>query len=117
PLNTDDAGHAWNSAKHVGDRLPDADMTCSHGKPIRLLDAIRGTGYTLLLLPATNDAATVEGMLTSSRHVTENYRNTIKTVVVLPEGPVPANTQPDVAAVLVDEHQEIRNRLGLENTA
>jgi 2-polyprenyl-6-methoxyphenol hydroxylase-like FAD-dependent oxidoreductase len=117
PLNADDAGNAWSSARPVGDRLPDADMSCSHGKPIRLLDAIRDAGYTLLLLPATNDMATTEGMLTSSRHVTENYQSTIKTVVILREGPAPANTQPDVAAILVDEHQEIRNRLGLENTA
>jgi 2-polyprenyl-6-methoxyphenol hydroxylase-like FAD-dependent oxidoreductase len=117
PLNEDDAGDAWTKAIQVGDRLPDANMHCSHSNPIRLLDAIRGAGYTLLLLPATGDAATVEGLLTSTRHTAEGYRSTIKTVLVLPSAPAETKSQPDVAAVLVDEKQELRNRLGLQGTA
>jgi 2-polyprenyl-6-methoxyphenol hydroxylase-like FAD-dependent oxidoreductase len=117
PLNCDDAGNAWGNAVHAGDRLPDANTVCSHAKPIRLLDAIRGTGYTLLLLPETGDVATVEGMLTSAHHVTDHYHSSIKTALVLPSAPVDARQEGESATILVDESHEVRTRLGLNGSA
>jgi 2-polyprenyl-6-methoxyphenol hydroxylase-like FAD-dependent oxidoreductase len=123
PLNGDDAGDAWGSTVTAGDRLPDATVSeLRSGKEMRLLEALRGADFTLLVLPSAeelkDDASSVDAMLQHAHAVTAEFRDVVQTVLVLPSGfQALAKTPASVAAVLVDEKGQVHQRLGLRGAA
>jgi 2-polyprenyl-6-methoxyphenol hydroxylase-like FAD-dependent oxidoreductase len=133
PLNGDDSGDAWGSTVAAGDRLPDATVSeLRSGKEMRLLEALRGADFTLLVLPSAeelkDDASSVDAMLQQAHAATVEFGDVVRTVLVLPSGfqalakpplgqVLGAERQASVATVLVDEKGQVHQRLGLRGAA
>jgi 2-polyprenyl-6-methoxyphenol hydroxylase-like FAD-dependent oxidoreductase len=127
PLNGDDPGKAWSGKVAAGDRLPEAELTCGDsGKATRMLSAIGGEKHTLLVMPqSTADAArrqpVEEALLTEAQQLHEEFGDVLQVILVLPHD-ASGKTEIDlpselIAGVYIDSKNQLRDRLGLRNTA
>ncbi|HZZ26676.1 MAG TPA: FAD-dependent monooxygenase [Pirellulales bacterium] len=117
PLNCDDAGIAWNNEVKAGDRLPDAQVRDARsGAPARLLESLRGTHHTLLIMPDENDTATLVELVNQAQILVNEFGDVLRPVLIVP-GNSSVMPEAEAAAVWVDINQQVRNRLGLEDTA
>ncbi len=116
-LNCDDPGDAWRNSVKAGDRLPDASVVDNaSGKELRLLEALRGAKFTLLLIPNSDDASDEDHLAQlkeNAEGLAAEFDHVVKTIVVLPaDVRGPANLQ-----AIVDKKGQVRDRLGLKGTA
>ncbi|HTQ37457.1 MAG TPA: FAD-dependent monooxygenase [Pirellulales bacterium] len=117
PLNGDDPGSAWGDEVKAGDRLPDANVRDARtGNAVRLLESMRGTQHTLLLLPETSDSGTIVEMVNQAQVLAHEFGDVLRTIMVTP-GNSAVTPEAAVAAVLVDINRQVQNRLGLSGPA
>jgi hypothetical protein len=75
PLSLDERGAVGEGVTRAGDRAPDAQLTDSHGKSVRLFDVFRGAHFTLLAFGGAGLPA-----------LDENIRRAVHSCRVVPAG-------------------------------
>jgi len=109
PLSAED-WPALGGGLAAGDRLCDAPlMAATDQSSMTLFDAIRGTGHSLLLLPADAEAATAKQLLNVARDAESAFPGILSTHLILrPGAAAPATGQ---EAVWVDQTGRLHEQL------
>jgi 2-polyprenyl-6-methoxyphenol hydroxylase-like FAD-dependent oxidoreductase len=116
-LNADHPDHAWSDIVKTGDRLPDCTLhSLRTGEPVRLLEALRGPGHWLLVMPSQEDQSMTATLFEQAKSIAARFPAIVQPLLLLP-GNITANLPADCEESLIDSESELRTRLGLRGSA